>query len=110
MLESILHLALILILGGAPEGAVSRDGFFLTALPAIVQPRDGDGELPPGGSPHPRQRATTSMARSPLSAPHITLLESVVKTQGQSVKDRGRFTSSELQPSPSEKKNLLASL
>ena len=54
MLESILHLALILILGGAPEGAVSRDGFFLTALPAIVQPRDGDGELPPGGSPHPR--------------------------------------------------------
>jgi len=54
MLESILHLVLILILGRAPEGAVSRDGFFLTALPAIVQPRDGDGELPADGSPHLR--------------------------------------------------------
>ena len=108
MVESILHLALILILGGAPEGAVSRDGFFLTALPAIVQPRDGDGELPADGSPH--LRATCYTSRSPLSAPHITLLESVVKTQSQSIKDRGRFTSSELQPSPSEKKNLLASL
>lgn len=107
MLESTLHLALVLILGGPPEGAVSKDAFFLTALPAIVQPHDGDGELPAGGSPPPRATCHIQHGWSPLSARHITitLLETVVKTQG-----RGRFTSPELQPSPSEKKNLLASL
>ena len=99
MLESTLHLALVLILGGLPEGAVSRDAFFLTALPAIVQPHDGDGELPAGGSPPPRATCHIQHGGSPLSAPHITLLETVVKTQ-----DRGRFTSPELQHLPRKRK------
>lgn len=103
ILESILQLTFILILGGPPGGAVSRGGFFLTALSSLAMEMDSDplvGHLIPG------QRATSSTAQGPPSAPHIVLLESVVKTQGQSVKARGRFTSSELQPSPSENKNL----
>ena len=101
MLESILQLTLILILGGPPGGAVSRGGFFLTALSSLSMEMNGDllvGHLIPG------QHATSSTAQGPPSAPRITLLESVVKTLGQSLKARGRFTSSEPQPSPLKRK------
>ena len=101
MLELILQLTLILILGGPPGGAVSRGGFFLTALSSLAMEMDSDlleGHLIPG------QHATSSTAQGRPSPRHIVLLESVVKTLGQSVKARGRFTSSEPQPSPLKRK------